>query len=279
MKMPHSFTVAIIVCFLPGIVAAQSPDSSVSSEQIRAWAAEAGRLAAAEVHSYEIHVGDVNGPRLELVEQPALKWSNTYEATVFGSVHLWTREGRPAAIASLYKFFTTKDEFSAELHSLAEAPLTALKKEAVVWQPAKPGIEFNPVPEVNAPAASAVGRLSQMRDIARNFSTELTTVIDKTEHTLRLLPRPLLRYAGKDGEVTDGAVFAYARATDPDVILLLEAHTDGDAKRWEYALARMNVGTLKAKYREREVWSVEELSHPYLRLNEPYTLFQNLPEP
>jgi hypothetical protein len=265
-------------CLLPA-AAAQPPDGSVSSEQTRAWAAEAARLAAAEVHSYEIHVGDVNGPPLELNEQPALKWSNTYEATVFGSVHFWIREGRPAAIASLYKFFTTKDEFSAELHSLAEGPLIARKKEAIVWQPAEPGIEFRPAPDVNAPAATAVGRLSQMRDIARSFSTELTTVIDKTEHTLRLLPQPLLRYAGKDGKVTDGAVFAYARATDPDVILLLEARRHGDAERWEYALARMNVGTLKATYREREVWSVEELSHPYHRPNEPYTLFQNLPQP
>jgi hypothetical protein len=259
--------------------AALSQEESVSSEQTRQWAAEAARLAAAEVQSYQICIGDLGGPRLALVEQPVLKWSNTYDATVFGSAHIWAHDGRPEAIACIYKYFTTKDEFSAEIHSLAETPLVALKRNEVVWRPAEPGVVFKPVPQANPPAATAVGRLSQMRQIARGFSAELTTVIGKTRHNLRLLPQPLFRYPANEGEVTDGAVFAFARATDPDVVLLLEARRDGANTRWRYALARMHVGALRANYLDQEVWSVEELSHPYIRPNGPYTTFQNLPEP
>jgi hypothetical protein len=267
------------VCLLAADAAAQPPDVSVSAEQTRAWAAEAARLALAEAAAYEIHLGDPEGPRAELVEQPALKWSNIYEATVFGSIYVWTRGGRPEAIISSYKFFTSKDEFSAELHSLAEAPLTAVKHGHIVWRPQAAGIEFKPIADAAAPAKTNSARLSQMRQIARDFAGELTTV-SKTKHNLRLLSQPLLRYQGDESNnVIDGALFAFARATDPDVILVVEARGDGDVSRWEYALARMNVGALRVSYRDRDVWSVEELSHPYARPQGPYTLFQNLPTP
>jgi hypothetical protein len=264
-------------CLASASAAAPPGDDSVTPEQTREWAAEAARLALVEAKSYEIHLGGPDGPRIELVEQPALKWSNTYEATVFGSVHVWTRDGCPSAIACMYKFYTSKTEFDGEFHSLASDPLTALKHGQVVWSPIEPGIRYSPVPEAKAPVSSAAGRLSQMRAIARDFSTELTTIA-KTRHNLRLLPQPLFRYADS-GNVADGAVFAFARATDPDVILLLEARTDGENPRWEYALARMHVGALKASYRDVEVWSVDELAHPYARPHGPYTTFQNLPEP
>ena len=37
------------------------------------------------------------------------------------------------------------------------------------------------------------------------------------------MPQPLLRYAAPDSGVIDGAVFAFAEATDPEALLILEA--------------------------------------------------------
>jgi hypothetical protein len=45
-------------------------------------------------------------------------------------------------------------------------------------------------------------------------------------------------------------------------LLLIEARPDGDGKlRWEYALARMTIASLKVKLDETDVWS-EEFSDP-----------------
>lgn len=254
-------------------------DLSVSAAQNKTWSDYSARLALAEAKAYELRLKGEEGPQLELSEPPALKWSNNYEATVHGSVLIWTHDGRPQVIACIYKFFTTKDEFSAEFHSLAEGPLTALKRGQVVWQPTAAGIEFKPLAELAAPAKTAPARLVQMRNIARDFSADVT-IWSGTNHQLRLMTQPLMRYGkGSDG-LMDGAIFAYARATDPDVLLVLEAKaTAGKEPRWEYALARMHGGALKVRYRDDEVWSAEALAPPYFQKTGAYTTFQNIPEP
>jgi hypothetical protein len=264
---------------LPSSSWAQGKPTTDEQAQAKEWAERASRLALAEARAYEFHLREKDGPRLELSKQPILKWSNTYNMSVYGSVFVWTRSGRPEVIGSIFKFYSPRLGFQAEFHSLAAEPLTAVKNDEVVWQPSKAGVAFKPLADAPAPAKTATGRLVQMRDIARNFSADVTTVIaPKTKHHLRLLPQPLMRYGGSSEHLLDGALFAFARETDPDVVLLLEAR-GGEAPHWESALARMHVGALNAQYRDKVVWSVEELIHPYLRKNESYMHTQKLPEP
>ena len=249
--------------------------------QAKAWAQRAAKMALAEARGWDIHLGTADGPRATLIEQPVLKWSNTYEASVYGSSFVWTHDGRPVAIACVFKFFTNDIKFAAEFHSLATLPIVASKDKQVPWQPAKAGVDFKPLSAAATPAGSAGTRLVQMRDLAREFSAELITVIDKTKHRLRLLPQPLLRYRSDSQGVLDGALFAFARETDPDVLLLLEATAPAEGKpsTWQYAIARMHVGALAVKHGDKEIWNAAEMTHPYVRKNEPYSLFQNIPEP
>jgi hypothetical protein len=262
-----------------GRVIAQENPPAVSAAQSQAWADEAARMAVAEAQSYDIRLGSADGPRLKLADKPALKWSNTEDATIHGSILVWMHAGRPEAVASIFKFFTAKDEFSAELHSLSEGPLVAAKGRQTVWQPAEAGVTFAPLPKVAAPAKSAPARLSQMRGIARDFTGTMTT-FDQTTHPLRLLSQPLVRYAGDEKHPVDGAMFAFARATDPDVLLLLETRAKAEAEpQWHYALARMHCGALAMSYDDREIWSRDQMEHPFARPTGAYTLFQDLPEP
>ena len=190
------------------------------------------------------------------------------------------RDGRPEVIASIFKFYSPRVNFSAEFQSLSEQPLVALKNGDIVWQPAEAGVAFKALADAPVPSKTAPLRLIQMREIARNFSMDLTTVIGKSKHELRLMSQPLLRYGGKSPDLADGALFAFARGTDPDVILLLEARSaKGQAARWEYALARMHVGALAARYKEKEIWAVEEMTQPYDRKEGVFSQLQNLPEP
>ena len=272
----NSLAALLVVAFVSVCAVGKSEDT----EQEKQWSTQAARLALAEAKTYEIHAGKKDGEALQLHETPVLKWSNSINVSVHGAVFVWMRGDRPEVIASIFKFYSPRVNFSAEFQSLSEQPLVASKNGEVVWQPAEAGVAFKALTDAPIPAKTAPLRLVQMREIARNYSMDLTTVIGKSKHELRLMSQPLLRYGGKSSDLADGALFAFARGTDPDVILLLEARSaQGQAARWEYALARMHVGALAARYKEKEIWAVEEMTQPYDRKEGVFSQLQNLPEP
>jgi len=272
----NSFTPLLAIAFLAVCAVCWSEDK----EQEKQWSTEAARLALAEAKTYEIRAGKKDGESVQLNETPVLKWSNSINVSVHGAVFVWMRGDRPEVIASIFKFNSPRVNFSAEFQLLSEQPLVASKNGEVVWQPAEAGVAFKALADAPVPAKTAPLRLVQMREIARNFSMDLTTVIGKSKHELRLMSQPLLRYGGRSPHLADGALFAFARGTDPDVILLLEARSaQGQASRWEYALARMHVGALAARYKEKEIWAVEEMTQPYDRKEGVFSQLQNLPEP
>jgi hypothetical protein len=98
-----------------------------------------------------------------------------------------------------------------------------------------------------------------MRALAARYS--LSAEYGKVKEDLRLLTTPVYRYAsGKQG-VADGAMFAFARGTDPEAFLLLEARKGKDGPEWQYAFARfVGHASLRATREDREVWQVDALS-------------------
>jgi hypothetical protein len=239
-----------------------------------ALAQQGARQALAGAQLFTIKTGDDTPAVLD--EQPVLKWSNNYATPAYGSVFVWKQSGRPVVIGSIRHFPATRKTGSVEFHSLCEGPLDAFHADQSVWRPAT-GVRFRTLKDVAAPAATSRSRLQQMREIARDFSADVTTFA-KVNHRLRLMPQPLCRYEGDGREVTDGAIFALVRETDPDVLVLIEARGDMH-RQWQYALARMHRGALRAQYRGEEVWSVDQLSQPLSRPTEPFTLLDNLQLP
>ncbi|HJZ53990.1 MAG TPA: hypothetical protein VKE74_03490, partial [Gemmataceae bacterium] len=107
-----------------------------------------------------------------------------------------------------------------------------------------------------APADSAAGRLVQMRALADRFTATVTFRGDKS--ALRRLTAPVYRYGDEKRPPLDGAVFAFAQATDPEVLLLLEARVSNGTAQWQYALARQTMWVVEVEYDGRQVWSVEK---------------------
>ena len=62
-----------------------------------------------------------------------------------------------------------------------------------------------------------------------------------------------------DPAVTDGALFAFADGTDPEVLLLLEARRGEGGDQWCFATARLNQLHVEVFQQERKVWEA-----PYL---------------
>ena len=141
-------------------------------------------------------------------------------------------------------------------HSLADQPLTAEFQSRLIWSPKSAGVKFAAVPSAEPPADDHRRRMTQMRALARQFTLTMVDLQeDKSE--LRLMTQPLMRYQPAAGQAVDGAIFAFAIATDPEALLILEARKHGGGLRWEFAFARFHFVTLAAEHGGKEVWRVE----------------------
>jgi hypothetical protein len=224
---------------------------------------------------YEARAGDDRDRPLKFQEEPILRWTNPLGGRqAHGEVFLWSDQGQPAAVLSLYQF--TADGVVHEHHefcSISTEKLHFAVPQLRVWSPPA-GVKLQALSDAAAPAESARERLRQMRELAAQFAAEKTTR-DEITRTLRLLPQPVYRYSPTRPEVLDGALFAFVEATDPEVLLLLEARRDEQQPAWHFALARMNSVGLRAKRRDQTIWEAPALSgsETFNRKDRPYTAF------
>jgi hypothetical protein len=223
------------------------------------WAEETVVRARAEAARYRFVRDDDPPAKIELREKPILKWSNPTEGALFGSVVLWTVDGRPEAAASIYRWYTGKKEFHAELKSLSTHPLKATREKEPAWETGESDIKFHELAHDSPPADREGRRAQQMRDIARRFAADLVHP-RKGRNALRLLPQPVYRYEKLPKELLDGALFAFVQGTDPEVFLLIEAEKTAGGARWRYAASRMNMFELHLALDDKEVWSADELT-------------------
>lgn len=207
---------------------------------------------------YQVALGEGPGKPAELHKEPVLKYSSDLDGSFVGAVFVWTAEGRPEVISTVFKpARSTNKALEHEMLSLATGKLSARRDDRVVWTPAKPGVELKPIPDAAKPADSPAQRSIQMRALAREFAARTSIPVDPRPLTeLRLLTQPIHRYASTSPEVLDGAVFAFVGATDPEALLLIEARKAEGGYRWCYAPARMSALTLALRHKEGEVWSV-----------------------
>ena len=240
---------------------------------------EVAQVAAAKARQLELSVGSDDPVKARLEDQPLLRWSNPTAGSVHGEVFVWTVHGRPAAIASIFRWYHPFKDGTVEIVSLTPSAVTARQSGAVLWDSRSPGVAFESLD--GPPPAGAKGvRLTQMRSLVRRFSAELT---DKRSgepvvRGLRLLGQPIYRYESAGQGVTDGAIFAVAEVTDPEVIVFVEAVQDGDSAGWRYALARMNNHELTVRLDDKVVKSWAHIDRPWSDRKSTYTLFSFKPE-
>jgi hypothetical protein len=208
-----------------------------------------------------------------LTDVPLLRFDDQVTGVVDGTVFVWMLDDRPAATASIW-IRKTGHEIH-EFQSLADGPLTTSNQGQAKWAPATAGIERKPAPRAESPAASATRRLNQMRALAREYSAKVINS-EKDEQVLRLLPQPVHRYGRPDGDVADGALFAFCKGTNPEVLLLVETIKNGKALEWTYAFARMTNRGCEVRRDDKVVWTAERLSGgsrsgPYFNIVQRYT--------
>jgi hypothetical protein len=269
-----SLPIAILLIASMGSLSAFAEDSKPEVPDEKELAKRALEISRKEAGLWNLELGTDRKQKLKLNADPVLRWSNPSAGEIYGAVFVWTSEGRPQVVGSIYKWYSPYKHYSTEFQSLAETTITGSRDGKETWTPDRAGVAFKPVPEAPQPAEGAATRLRQMREIAADF---VATKTDRegNQQKMRLLTQPIYRYESKAVAVLDGGLFTFVEGTDPEVFLVLEARHEKDCSRWHYALTRMNSTKFEATYKGNQVWNVEVLPWSQVRdRNEPYTTFQ-----
>jgi hypothetical protein len=257
----HMHTISLLL-IAGGMVLGQQASPSKSNNETKQAGAESSKVLEdfkTDAEEYVIRLASRPSEKLTLRSEPLMHWGNPARTGEDGAVFVWMLDGRPEVIGSIFTYRLPKAiRRKHEYHSLAAGPLTAEFGGQRVWAPKAAGVAFRPVPEAAEPAATARLRLSQMKSLAREFSARMEDV-EGQKTDLRLIAQPLIRYEPKNKEILDGALFAFAVGTDPEVILLLEARAEKGQMVWQYAFARYHYVHLWASHKNQEVWHVDAL--------------------
>jgi hypothetical protein len=223
-----------------------------------------------EAAGYEIFRDADRKEKLQLRKEPLLTWTNA--ENYMGAVFVWEFGGRPEMIGCIgsHQNRPASSNVFHELHSLATAPLGAVPfgGGSQVWRVTAAGVQLAAIEGAPKPADSERARLTQMRNLAREFRGWMKDGNDVTE--LRLLTQPIVRYSAAEQGVVDGAIFSMVwKGTDPEVLLMLEDRKVDGKEQWQFALVRFNWRELWVERGEKEIWrvGVSSRSENYITAN------------
>ena len=174
---------------------------------------------------------------LTMASKPLLRYSDPTPRLVCLDAGVWRlgAEGRPTALVTLelYQAPDGSRLLSFEFLSLTEKKFSLKHKtEDVRWDATASGLDLKELPDAPKPAAMAAARLTQMRQLARRFVAKERYNKEFTES--RLIAQPIDRYQSEAEKIVDGAIFAFANGTNPEIGIVLEA----SGERWRYGTLR-----------------------------------------
>jgi len=253
---------SLAIVLVMGVCAGEEPE--VRPEEQRA-----AHLARMKELAASIHVYTVPGKKESeaiLVSEPVLRYTDNTRKNDESSLWIWGSKGRPSAIVAI-EFYPNRPKASAwliEIASLSAERISVERNTELAWTASGPGLALATIADADPPADKPVRRLAQMRDLRKRFAAhERETSEGRIE--LRPLTSPLYRYEDAANAVVDGAIFSFANGTNPEVLLLLEAHKTKDAQVWRYSLVQMTGAAVAVQLDGKQVWQRGEADPPAVR--------------
>lgn len=212
--------------------------------------------------AYEISTGRSPSQRktVKLNRKPLHYFSNPISGVVDAAVFAWESDGHPQAIGKIF-VNEKKQAWGEYIASLSESRLEMEKSGRPLWRPV--ATEFKKLDDFPRPSKNSNARKVQMRSIAGQFEVidlwkEDGLISDEagTDWSLRMLAKPLIRYGSQQSKVIDGGIFGFVQGTNPEAILTIEAFDAGDEPHWRYRFSRLTIYELRAKRKNKLVWSV-----------------------
>jgi hypothetical protein len=192
--------------------------------------------------------------RVPLMESPILRFNDPAREFHDATLWAWGDQGRPVCLLAIEHYGNPM----YECISLADGTLTA-DADALKWRPKSAGITLAPFPDAPPPATSAPRRMAQMKELLGKLSAH---EIGKTgsRYELRLMARPLHRYKDPDAELQDGAIFAFAYGTNPELLAVIEARGAAETSQWQIGFARCGTAEPHVLLDKTEIFTL-----PYAR--------------
>lgn len=227
-----------------------------------------------EAEKWRMNMDEGRQTEAKLNPKPIYIWTNpTRSDGQNGAVYLWLHRGRPVVIGSIFSHPERGQRIVChEFHTLAAEKLFPQRDaDAEAWQP-QAGVAMLPLPDVPMPEATASRRLTQMRSLSKQFTAH-SIDYQKERWELRLLPQPMYRYEKPEGDVVDGAIFAYVTSagTDPEVVLVLEARKTSNSLAWYYRAIRFSDSNLYVRHDGKEIWNSIRDDKNQLHFNPDHT--------
>jgi hypothetical protein len=203
--------------------------------------------------------------KVKLVETPVLRYTDSTRKLHESSLWIWSNGGRPSATLAVefYPKHRRGPRWLFEIASLSTERIAARREADLNWTAKEPGLKLQGVEGAQPPAEKAVRRLAQMKELSRRFTGhETATVGGRIE--LRPLSSPLFRYSDPDAHILDGAIFAFANGTNPEVLLVLEAHEPKAGERaWQFGLVQTTGAAVNFELDGKEVWQRDQADPPF----------------
>jgi hypothetical protein len=243
---------------------AASEQSHTADDRTAGEARQAAAHAAREARLWEIAPEDGDGKAAVVEKNASMRWSWSNDGRYYGDVYIYTLDRRPVAIVQFFQWFEPIQGVYFSGTSLTDVPMKATREGRVMWSPRKNDILLRDVPEAPIPVAAPSARLVQMRRIAERFHFEVQDKrVTVAKRQLRFLPRPIFRFGEKEGDLLDGAIFAYvATSNDPAAMVILEAVHEKNEVRWRYGIPRSWSFAAKAEYDDKAIWDVDD-AYPF----------------
>jgi hypothetical protein len=167
-----------------------------------------------------------------------------------GGVWRLGTEGRPTALVTveIYQNPDGSRVLANEFLSLSKTRFSLKHKtERIRWDATGSALNLKELPDAPKPGATAAERLVQMRQLARRFAARERLNNESIE--CRLLTQPIDRYQSTPEKIVDGAIFAYANGTNPELGVVFES----DGERWLYGVIRLTAAEATVTLDDRQV--------------------------
>jgi hypothetical protein len=246
--------------FLPIAAHAQDSPEAIAAREARLKSMQ--QIAA----RFNVQLTKDDKPQpVPLLEAPLLRFNDParefHDATLWG----WGDAGRPLCLLAIEQY---GDRSWFECISLAQAPFVA-EAEVLRWAPKVSGIELRPFPGASPAADKAPRRLVQMKELLEQLRAyEVGRTGSKYE--LRLMPKPLIRYDDEKAELVDGAIFAFAYGTNPELLAILEARGAESSAQWQIGFARCGTAEPHVLLEGKEIFTL-----PYAKATGPEDAYWN----
>lgn len=251
MRSPNQFFLGLLIGPIGLIALAQEPASTRSTSE----AAE--QIGIARANAAIISIQDVeSGSVIERVEDPVLQYTEPVRGNVYGTLWVWGRKGRPAAVLELIRNGGPKSDLRQDwfcFHATTDRPIKLTAESGQIWTPQSSDLAFQSLPHAPVPAESPAARMGQMKQFMRRFSAHEFYTSGRVE--LRMLPSSVHRYDDRERGLIDGAIFVFAEGTHPEATLFLEAvrPADGAKPIWQFAIGRSGAAEMVMFYDDMEV--------------------------